>query len=219
MDQRDAVCRALPYNCAGSAVCLEEKADGCHQHPLPHASCLRLERHPRQLSFGVPLTSSVYIQGAEGCQAACSTGYHLARCALGCVECRQDGSEMKAAWAVSQMLAFSCILIVSLIILKTQLWHTLIGKIRLCLLERRFSPQTAHSMGLVGDQCAICISEYSASELVRTLQCSGPGGRGHHFHADCIDRWLLRSSRCPICNADCTPLLRVSDAVAGQEGS
>ncbi|KAJ2785874.1 E3 ubiquitin-protein ligase rnf38 [Coemansia javaensis] len=45
--------------------------------------------------------------------------------------------------------------------------------------------------------CVICLEDFEDTSLVRALACS------HVFHADCIDRWLLkRSCRCPLCNAD-----------------
>ncbi|XP_040377719.1 E3 ubiquitin-protein ligase EL5-like [Oryza brachyantha] len=44
------------------------------------------------------------------------------------------------------------------------------------------------------DVCVICQSEYAgAGELVRMVQC------GHFFHVGCIDRWLRKRPRCPIC--------------------
>ncbi|KAJ2078636.1 hypothetical protein H4R24_004336 [Coemansia sp. RSA 988] len=45
--------------------------------------------------------------------------------------------------------------------------------------------------------CAICLEAYSGDSVVRGMACA------HVFHADCIDRWLLRRScRCPLCNSD-----------------
>lgn len=41
--------------------------------------------------------------------------------------------------------------------------------------------------------CAVCITDFSAGELLRQLPCR------HAFHKCCIDKWLLRNKRCPLC--------------------
>jgi len=41
--------------------------------------------------------------------------------------------------------------------------------------------------------CAVCLVEFEEGEELRKLPC------GHKFHAPCVDRWLLRSSKCPLC--------------------
>lgn len=41
--------------------------------------------------------------------------------------------------------------------------------------------------------CAICLDDFKARDFQRTLPCK------HHFHRDCIDECLRRSSACPIC--------------------
>ncbi|KAJ2009461.1 hypothetical protein GGI04_000433 [Coemansia thaxteri] len=46
-------------------------------------------------------------------------------------------------------------------------------------------------------ECAICLEDIHAGQVVRTLPCP------HVFHAACIDRWLLgQSSTCPLCKRD-----------------
>jgi hypothetical protein len=53
-----------------------------------------------------------------------------------------------------------------------------------------------HNTGMFDDPtaaCAVCLSEYASGERLRRLPC------GHHFHADCADRWLSRNKRCPLC--------------------
>ncbi|KAL8159723.1 hypothetical protein V2J09_001260 [Rumex salicifolius] len=43
-------------------------------------------------------------------------------------------------------------------------------------------------------QCAVCLAEYRKEDIVRILpQCS------HYFHMNCIDKWLLQNSTCPVC--------------------
>lgn len=41
--------------------------------------------------------------------------------------------------------------------------------------------------------CSICLDEFNHRVLHRTLSCN------HKFHPDCVDRWLLHSSMCPMC--------------------
>ena len=41
--------------------------------------------------------------------------------------------------------------------------------------------------------CAICMSDYAVGDLVKTLPCQ------HRHHAGCIDPWLGRSQKCPMC--------------------
>lgn len=41
--------------------------------------------------------------------------------------------------------------------------------------------------------CAICLDDFKVRDFQRTLPCK------HHFHRDCIDECLRRSSACPIC--------------------
>eukprot|EP01097_Dermamoeba_algensis_P007226 TRINITY_DN4532_c0_g1_i2.p1 TRINITY_DN4532_c0_g1~~TRINITY_DN4532_c0_g1_i2.p1 ORF type:complete len:398 (-),score=70.27 TRINITY_DN4532_c0_g1_i2:229-1422(-) len=41
--------------------------------------------------------------------------------------------------------------------------------------------------------CAICLGEYEEKEVLRFLPCK------HHFHAECVDTWLLKNASCPLC--------------------
>ncbi|CAH2069600.1 unnamed protein product [Thlaspi arvense] len=42
--------------------------------------------------------------------------------------------------------------------------------------------------------CAVCLCEFKPEDEVRILpKCS------HAFHVDCIDKWLLANSTCPLC--------------------
>ncbi|KAF8729572.1 hypothetical protein HU200_017516 [Digitaria exilis] len=48
-----------------------------------------------------------------------------------------------------------------------------------------------------GGECAVCLEAFRAGERCRVL----PGGE-HGFHAECVDSWLRKSRRCPICRAE-----------------
>eukprot|EP01112_Ceratiomyxa_fruticulosa_P014329 TRINITY_DN4098_c0_g1_i1.p1 TRINITY_DN4098_c0_g1~~TRINITY_DN4098_c0_g1_i1.p1 ORF type:complete len:436 (-),score=70.15 TRINITY_DN4098_c0_g1_i1:185-1492(-) len=41
--------------------------------------------------------------------------------------------------------------------------------------------------------CAICLSDYEEGETVRFLPCH------HHYHKDCVDKWLVTNKACPFC--------------------
>lgn len=45
--------------------------------------------------------------------------------------------------------------------------------------------------------CAICLAHLAAGDVARKLP-----GCGHEFHRPCIDLWLLRIAKCPLCNAE-----------------
>ena len=42
-------------------------------------------------------------------------------------------------------------------------------------------------------ECAICLAAYDANQPLRIFACK------HHFHKDCVDRWLAISANCPLC--------------------
>lgn len=43
--------------------------------------------------------------------------------------------------------------------------------------------------------CAICLEDIEAGSKIRTLPC------GHIFDAACVENWVMRANRCPVCNA------------------
>ena len=51
--------------------------------------------------------------------------------------------------------------------------------------------------GGAGVECAVCLEAFRAGDRCRVLpRC------GHGFHAGCVDSWLCKSRRCPVCRAD-----------------
>lgn len=51
-----------------------------------------------------------------------------------------------------------------------------------------------------GGSCSICLSALNEGDCARKLESCG-----HVFHRPCIDLWLLRCPRCPLCNASAQP--------------
>lgn len=60
--------------------------------------------------------------------------------------------------------------------------------------------------------CAVCLDEFAEEQHVRQLPC------GHRFHAPCIDQWLARSTRCPLCSRDVAPPSACCGGAAGTGG-
>lgn len=58
-----------------------------------------------------------------------------------------------------------------------------------------FTPPQDAAAG--GEACSICLVDYEKGDQVRSLN-----GCAHKFHLECIDKWLERSSQCPLCRAD-----------------
>jgi hypothetical protein len=59
--------------------------------------------------------------------------------------------------------------------------------------ESAFLEQSATSANTELFTCMVCLSEYEAGEVLRTLPCF------HTYHRDCIDTWLKDSNKCPVC--------------------
>ncbi|GAB2231487.1 hypothetical protein Droror1_Dr00010495 [Drosera rotundifolia] len=48
--------------------------------------------------------------------------------------------------------------------------------------------------GDVGSECCICLGGFEEGDMIKRLpSCQ------HCYHSDCIDKWLLGSSSCPLC--------------------
>ena len=51
--------------------------------------------------------------------------------------------------------------------------------------------------GAGAGECAVCLEAFRAGDRCRVLP-----GCEHGFHAECVDTWLRKSRRCPICRAE-----------------
>ncbi|CAD6257975.1 unnamed protein product [Miscanthus lutarioriparius] len=61
--------------------------------------------------------------------------------------------------------------------------------------EAILSPQevTGRSRSGSGEECAVCLQDFRADEMLRAMPCS------HAFHQHCISEWLRRNVVCPLC--------------------
>ena len=44
--------------------------------------------------------------------------------------------------------------------------------------------------------CPICLEKFVGNRPIRVLPCR------HRYHSDCVDDWLVRRRRCPLCGYD-----------------
>lgn len=65
------------------------------------------------------------------------------------------------------------------------------------LLPQDFDALPRHALECSAGDCVICLDGLKEGDHVRSLpQC------GHVFHRACIDLWLLRHTRCPLCTTE-----------------
>ena len=62
--------------------------------------------------------------------------------------------------------------------------------------------------GTPGRECAVCLEAFQVGDRCRVL----PGCR-HGFHAQCVDSWLRKSRRCPVCRAEVAGCGKAADVV------
>lgn len=65
-----------------------------------------------------------------------------------------------------------------------------------------YSPDLFDDPGDVS--CAVCLNEFHDGDLMRQLPCK------HYFHRHCIDKWLRRNQKCPLCMGDIEDTARSS---------
>lgn len=49
------------------------------------------------------------------------------------------------------------------------------------------------------ESCPICYSDYTSGEKIKELPCC------HAFHGPCIEEWLKKKAKCPMCNKEVKP--------------
>ncbi|CAD8153982.1 unnamed protein product [Paramecium pentaurelia] len=54
-------------------------------------------------------------------------------------------------------------------------------------------------------KCMICLEDYQENQIVRTMPC------WHYFHQECIDKWLHKSTLCPICKTEVDSDLQIEE--------
>lgn len=136
-------------------------------------------KHASTLSAGWFLVGLVWVLNVESCPPECPGLYWI------CV-----------------VVIIATILTVS--ITGTSIYHTLMQppvkptgatkEVISALASFVFSDVTS---GLCDCTCSICLSDFAAGDLLRRLPC-----KHCQFHTVCIDAWLLRNKRCPLCMVD-----------------
>mmetsp|Transcript_35003 Transcript_35003/g.62992 ORF Transcript_35003/g.62992 Transcript_35003/m.62992 type:complete len:323 (+) Transcript_35003:37-1005(+) len=81
------------------------------------------------------------------------------------------------------------------------------GMSHACLVRHTESVRFDKNWHSPGDtECGICLFDYEMGDHVRLLGC------GHHFHVNCVDRWLEQySNHCPFCRAVIGPTSQQSE--------
>lgn len=46
------------------------------------------------------------------------------------------------------------------------------------------------------DSCSVCLEDFQMGDMIRTLPCT------HPFHQACVDKWLYKKHKCPLCKFD-----------------
>ena len=44
------------------------------------------------------------------------------------------------------------------------------------------------------DECLICMENFAVGKRIKSLKC------GHEYCAPCLDTWLEKEKRCPVCS-------------------
>jgi len=59
------------------------------------------------------------------------------------------------------------------------------------IVERVFMPGRTRA-----EECHVCMDQFKLGEKYKELKCR------HEYHSKCIDQWLVREKRCPVCSKD-----------------
>ena len=64
------------------------------------------------------------------------------------------------------------------------------------IVEISFIPELLWRRGSTNEAaCHICMEDFKQGSRFKALKC------GHSYCSQCIDEWLKREKRCPVCNA------------------
>mmetsp|Transcript_74582 Transcript_74582/g.151462 ORF Transcript_74582/g.151462 Transcript_74582/m.151462 type:complete len:82 (-) Transcript_74582:61-306(-) len=55
-------------------------------------------------------------------------------------------------------------------------------------------------------ECRVCLSDYEPGEDIVRLPCM------HYAHARCMEEWLVRSPRCPVCRTNVREVLHMDQS-------
>ena len=62
-----------------------------------------------------------------------------------------------------------------------------------------YQRRTGTAASAENTSCVVCMADFADGEQVRTLPCF------HQFHTPCIDEWLARTPKCPVCRGSILP--------------
>lgn len=191
-------CSLIPLNCHGQGHCFDRNRAprGCFPEPVQHATCENKPVTPLR-----PWSATYVGLPKSGCLFGCMAGYHEASCGPACIMCYQNRDKYESSMIILCLFLACC---AAIIILHRCCGTKLYAKKNRMLLEMNCPAISATKTSM----CCICLSTMEPGESVRQLPCSAGGFDGHQFHIDCIDSWLERSLRCPLCNADCSALVQ-----------
>ena len=46
------------------------------------------------------------------------------------------------------------------------------------------------------EKCTVCQYDFAENEIIRKLTC------GHLYHFACVDEWLIKDKKCPVCKIE-----------------
>lgn len=192
------ICSAIPLNCHGQGLCFgrDQAPQGCHPEPVQHAICANMPSvRGSTPDIGIP---------RSGCGFRCAAGYYEAYCGPACIMCLQDRSGDMSVTVTACLVLVLC---ATIVLLHHNVRMMLCGRGRRkrCMLLNLNCPAVPATKR---STCCICLSTMEYGDSVRQLPCLPGGFDAHQFHSHCIDRWLEKTLRCPLCNADCSALVQ-----------
>lgn len=132
--------------------------------------------------------------------------------------------EMPSSAVILISVSFTGIMVVSISLLLLYYHYRIKQMHDTEVMDRRLGRKTKQALnhvslynatGTEGD-CSVCIEQISSGAEVRQLPCS------HMFHRPCIDDWLLKRRKCPLCNLNIVEhfgLLELEDSSSSYEAS